>query len=76
MPAQHQPNAAMKETMSAASTAPELKPCPFCASPAVIDSEFVGCPECEIGFSCKDNNPDDVGVLAWNHRPCSEESLI
>ncbi|WP_417914936.1 hypothetical protein [Candidatus Electronema sp. JM] len=47
-----------------------LEPCPFCASPAVISGEFVGCPECEIGFSCKDNNFDDVGILAWNHRPC------
>ena len=68
---QHQPNAAMKKT----TPAPELKPCPFCASPAVIDNQFVGCPECEIGFSCKDNNLDDVGVLAWNHRPCLEVSV-
>lgn len=32
MPAQHQPNAAMKETISSApkTAAPELKPCPFC----------------------------------------------
>ena len=61
---------------------PELKPCPFCGSPAfsytfnipLPDQQSCGCVECASCEACIEAGTEEQAIEIWNRRVQNDET--